>query len=299
MEKVIDRKEYRRNNIENQIDEDEKIEWIRNKLKKFLIQVLSASLLFLMVAFLRLYNCNEMLMEINNALDSEINLVSLQKSGQIIFSEATKYYTKLNVFVENFMNNEYIKDLQLKEDKFVQESGNQENMLVINLISGDISNASAEFASGEFFESAVEGINQMSEDAKHLKENYKFTVPVIGTITSRFGVRNSENPKVSAYHSGLDIAANIGTQILSTLDGEVVEATTDTYYGKYLKIKKDDIVVTYAHCSKLLVKVGQKVKRGALIAYVGNTGNSTGPHLHLEIKYNGRLVNPEDVMDIE
>ena len=61
---------------------------------------------------------------------------------------------------------------------------------------------------------------------------------MIGTITSEFGVRNSTNPIVSSYHSGLDIAANTGTQILAVSDGEVIEAKTDTYYGKYLKIKK-------------------------------------------------------------
>ena len=61
-------------------------------------------------------------------------------------------------------------------------------------------------------------------------------IPVVGTVTSEFGVRNSENPKVSNYHSGLDIAANTGTQILSALNGEVIEIGNDMYLGKYFKI---------------------------------------------------------------
>ena len=64
-----------------------------------------------------------------------------------------------------------------------------------------------------------------------------------------------------------------------------------------MKIKNDDITIIYAHCSKLLVKVGEKIEKGKLIAYVGNTGNSTGPHLHFELKYQNRLVNPLDILE--
>lgn len=160
------------------------------------------------------------------------------------------------------------------------------NEIIANQDSGDI-----------IYETAVEGINQMSEDAKIIKEKYDMRIPLKGTITSRFGVRVSSNPIVGPYHSGLDIAANTGTQILSALDGEVVEATTDTYYGKYLKIKKDDLTIIYAHCSKLLKSVGDKVKKGDLIAYVGSTGNATGPHLHFELRYQNRLVDPTDILD--
>lgn len=165
--------------------------------------------------------------------------------------------------------------------------------------SGEIVEDSAGIIGTSVFETAVEGINQMSEDAKYIKENYSLRLPISGTITSRFGVRESTNPIVSKYHTGLDIAANTGTQIISALDGEVVEAETDTYYGKYLKIKKDDVEIIYAHCSKLLKSVGDKIKKGELIAYVGSTGNATGPHLHFELRYQGRLVDPTDILNFE
>lgn len=145
---------------------------------------------------------------------------------------------------------------------------------------------------------AVEGMNQMLEDAKYINEKYEMVVPVVGTITSEFGVRNSQNPIVSKYHSGLDIAANTGTQILAALDGQVIDVGNDTYLGKYFKIQKEDIIMIYAHCSKILVKKGDNVKKSNLIAYVGNTGNSTGPHLHFEVIYQNRLINPKDILEL-
>lgn len=303
MEKVIDRKEYRRNNGNDKVEEDVKIEIVRNRLKEFLFQSLGAAILLLIASFLKFYDCTEILYNINNGLDSKISLSSLQESGLLIYNEAIKYYTKLNDIVEKVLDYENFSAKNFEKNNFAQGSGEEKNKFVIDFFSGDLIETQASstnsFISGSFLESAVEGINQMSEDAKYINENYELIVPVIGTITSKFGVRNSDNPKVSSYHSGLDIAANTGTQVLAALDGEVIEATTDTYYGKFLKIKRDDITMIYAHCSKLLVKVGDKIKKGDLIAYVGNTGNSTGSHLHFEIKYEDRLVNPIDVIDVK
>lgn len=312
MEKAIDRREYRRNNeSENCITEDE-IDGIKNKIKKVLYQTLGASILLLSVAFLKFYNCTNVLQKIESALNTKITISSIEKNGQIIYDKATNYYTKLNSFIDNMMleNKTFNEFIYISGDS---ETGAEESEIkIVNNISGEkiiISGEKQELNTfitsidksenfEETYEMAVEGINQMSEDAKFIKENYKMVIPVVGTITSRFGVRNSSNPIVSSYHSGLDIAANTGTQILAALDGEVIVADTDQYLGKFLKIKKDEIVITYAHCSKLLVKEGDKIEKGKLIAYVGNTGNSTGPHLHLEIRYNDRLVNPTDIIEI-
>ena len=302
MERVIDRKEYRRSSEVNKEIDDEQIDLLQNKIRKFLYQALCASLALLGVSFLKFYNCSDILAKLDSNLNKEITVSSLQKSGQIIFDEGVKYYTELNDFVKLIFN-----------EKKILNNFNDENTKVVfnNYNSGEASGDSGEIGiliSGDLvqednsvtnYDSAVEGINQMSEDAKYIKENYEMTVPTIGTITSKFGVRNSSNPIVSHYHCGLDIAANTGTQVLAALDGEVIEAATDTYFGKYIKIKKDDIVMIYAHCSKLLVNVGDKVKKGKLIAYVGNTGNSTGPHLHFELKYKDRLVDPLDILELE
>jgi len=303
MEKVIDRKEYRRNLEREKIIEDDQIDIIQKKIKKILLQSLGVSIILLIISILKFYNNKDILMKLEYAINDQITISSLQKNGQRIFNLANDYYMQIDSLVKKVLNdnnaNISITPLVGKNNVISGEKVIESNLVINNLsinkvVSGDNLTESGD----EKFEKAVEGINQMSDDAKYIKEHYQIMVPVIGTITSKFGVRNSTNPTVSRYHSGLDIAANTGTQVVAALDGEVLEATTDTYYGKYLKVKKDDIIMIYAHCSKLLVKAGDKIKKGSLIAYVGNTGNSTGPHLHFELKYQDRLVDPSDVLEI-
>ncbi len=113
--------------------------------------------------------------------------------------------------------------------------------------------------------------------------------PVSGIITSRFGVRSSGN------HKGLDIATSTGTTVAASAGGTVVFSGWDSYgLGNCVKISHGNGVETvYGHCSKLYVTVGQTVSQGEAIAAVGSTGNSTGPHLHLEIRVNGVAQNPQ------
>ena len=116
-------------------------------------------------------------------------------------------------------------------------------------------------------------------------------LPVSGTISSRFGVRSSIR---SGAHTGLDIACSSGTNIKVVAEGKVVFAEMNGAYGNLIKVDHGNNVQTwYAHCSKIIAKVGQKVKAGDVIGKVGSTGNSTGPHLHLEIRINDTAVNPQ------
>ncbi len=118
-----------------------------------------------------------------------------------------------------------------------------------------------------------------------------YVKPVSGTITSRFGERSSRR---ASAHTGLDIATKTGTPIKAVAEGTVTFAGTSGSYGKLIKISHGNGVETwYAHCSKLYVKTGEQVSVGETIAAVGSTGNSTGPHLHLEIRINGTAVNPQ------
>ncbi len=115
--------------------------------------------------------------------------------------------------------------------------------------------------------------------------------PVSGTITSRYGVSSRIR---KSNHTGLDISAKTGTPIKAISDGTVTSAKYSGSYGNLVKIDHGNGVETwYAHTSKMYVKNGQKVKAGDTIAAVGSTGNSTGPHLHLEIRVNGKHVNPQ------
>lgn len=116
--------------------------------------------------------------------------------------------------------------------------------------------------------------------------------PVSGTITSRFGVRSNIR---SSSHTGLDIAAPTGTPVKAASSGTVTFSGWKGSYGYMIVISHGNGVQTYyGHCSKLYAKNGQKVSQGDVVASVGSTGNSTGPHLHLEIRVNGTAYNPQN-----
>lgn len=118
--------------------------------------------------------------------------------------------------------------------------------------------------------------------------------PVSGTITSRYGVSSRIR---KSNHTGLDIAAKSGTEIKAVADGTITCASYEGSYGNLVKIDHGNGVETwYGHTSKMYVKVGQEVKAGEIIAAVGSTGNSTGPHLHLEIRINGEHINPQNYL---
>lgn len=117
------------------------------------------------------------------------------------------------------------------------------------------------------------------------------TKPVTGTISSRYGVSSSIR---SSTHTGLDIAASTGTPIQVVAAGTVTAASYSGSYGNLVKVSHGNGVETwYAHTSKMYVCVGQTVSAGETIAAVGSTGNSTGAHLHFEIRINGTHVNPQ------
>ena len=124
--------------------------------------------------------------------------------------------------------------------------------------------------------------------------NLNLIRPISGTITSRFGAVSSR--RVSK-HTGLDIAASTGTKIKAAAGGTVTFSGYKASFGYMVVINHGNGVETYyAHCSKLYVKAGQQVNQGEIIAAVGNTGNSTGPHLHLEIRVNGVAYNPQNYL---
>lgn len=117
--------------------------------------------------------------------------------------------------------------------------------------------------------------------------------PVQGEITSRFGWRNSPWGDGSEFHPGIDIANNMETPIVATADGEVVQTGWSGGYGNIVKINHGDGIETiYGHNSRIAVSAGQSVQKGQVIAYLGNTGRSTGPHAHYEVRVNGNAVDP-------
>ena len=117
--------------------------------------------------------------------------------------------------------------------------------------------------------------------------------PVDGWITSKFGYRKSPFTGLRSFHSGLDIANKTGTEIIATANGKVSYAGRKMYFGNLVVIDHGYGKVTrYGHLKKVLVKPGQQVKRGEVIALLGNTGQSTGPHVHYEVVINGLPIDP-------
>jgi murein DD-endopeptidase MepM/ murein hydrolase activator NlpD len=142
-------------------------------------------------------------------------------------------------------------------------------------------------------ETSLQMLIEYFEDKRSLYASTPSIWPVRGWITSPFGRRTSPFSGIPTFHEGLDIAAQTGTPVVSPADGIVVKAAFSPGYGNMVEISHGyGIKTVYGHNSRLNVKEGQQVKRGDVISYIGDTGSSTGPHLHYEVRQNGLPVNP-------
>ena len=179
-----------------------------------------------------------------------------------------KYETKLADFVT-------------KEDAI--SSLYKEKPVVVKQVT--VAKASSSSSSGSFSTSRNMSQSKVSLGVSLIK-------PITGTISSRFGASSSIR---SGAHTGLDIASSSGSPIKAAGSGTVTFAGWKGSYGNLLVITHSNGVQTYyGHCSKLYVSSGQSVSQGQTVAAVGSTGNSTGPHLHFEIRVNGVAYNPQN-----
>ncbi|HIB54269.1 MAG TPA: M23 family metallopeptidase [Nitrospirales bacterium] len=139
-------------------------------------------------------------------------------------------------------------------------------------------------------------LRALVETIENRRERWEATPaiwPVKGWVTSGFGLRISPFTARPTNHHGIDIRASIGTPILAPADGTVVRRKHDTGFGKMITIAHGDGISTrYGHLHTMGVKVGQKLSRGDVIGTVGNTGLSTGPHLHYEVVVNKVRIDP-------
>jgi murein DD-endopeptidase MepM/ murein hydrolase activator NlpD len=123
--------------------------------------------------------------------------------------------------------------------------------------------------------------------------------PLKSVISSRYGFRKDPFTSENRFHSGIDIAAEKGTEVKAAMSGKVIMSCKTEDYGNVVAVDHGQGVVTiYAHNEKNLVKVGEEVEKGSLIAKVGSTGRSTGPHLHFEVRKNGAKVNPIEFLGV-
>jgi murein DD-endopeptidase MepM/ murein hydrolase activator NlpD len=136
-------------------------------------------------------------------------------------------------------------------------------------------------------------LHKFLENQKVLLASTPSIWPTKGWLSSRFGYRTSPFTGKKEFHRGIDIATRMGAPIVTPADGIVSKIYKDRGYGKVVSVSHGYGVVTrYAHLKKSLVKKGQYVKRGETIALVGNSGRSTGPHLHYEVHLNRVAVDP-------
>ncbi len=144
----------------------------------------------------------------------------------------------------------------------------------------------------------IESVDAIKDFLKEQKDVYIATPrgwPVDGRVTSEFGPRANPRDGSPEFHSGLDISVPPGTPVRVTADGIVSFAGWSTGSGNLVAVEHGFGNSTlYAHNTSIAVKVGQKVKRGDIISYSGSTGDSTGPHVHYEVRHNGKAVNPRE-----
>jgi len=142
-------------------------------------------------------------------------------------------------------------------------------------------------------EASLQMLIEYFEDKRSLYASTPSVWPTRGWVTSHFGNRTSPFSGILKFHEGLDIAAQTGTPVMAPADGVVIKAGFGTGYGNMVEISHGyGIKTIYGHNSRLNVKAGQRVRRGDVISYVGDSGSSTGPHLHYEVRLNGLPVNP-------
>lgn len=230
------------------------------------------------------------------------------QNTEYIFSEnvinKTKEILGYDINIQNLYNNSkeyinnFINNTNQEENKENQDNAQIENekndIEESNFEAGDVSE---ENIGGEEVTNAEENLTEMERDAKDIIATKSLIIPLKGTITSRYGPRNPTDPKVSKYHTGIDIAVNTGTVFIASMEGVVEEVSSQGDYGNHVKITNGDVMTLYAHCNKIYVNKGDIIKQGQEIGEVGETGNVTGPHLHFEIRKENRYVNPDLVLD--
>ena len=137
------------------------------------------------------------------------------------------------------------------------------------------------------------GVGDSGGAVNEISKKYSFAIPVNGVLSSPFGMRKDPATGDEKLHTGIDIETYGGSLIRAALDGTVLESGSERAYGNYIRIKHDDGIETvYANCSKLIAEKGQKVKKGDVVARMGDAVISAGTHLHFEIWKDGKVLDP-------
>ena len=267
--------------------------------KKMILQIIICLLIYIIFYLISTTNyvfSEELMNGTSNILSYDINL-------QKVYIECEKFFANIfNVKNDNEMDtsaatsitNNITNQIKNNIDENIESSNLVENVVAIDVKEENVSSRKEESEEQKIKKNEK---TAMEKDAEEVKKICKFQKPLRGTITSEFGAREATIEGMTTDHKGIDIAANLGTSIKAAMAGTVSVAEENSEYGKFIKITNGDIMTVYAHCKTLKVKVGDKIKLGQTIATVGSTGNSTGPHLHFEIRLENRYITPKYEID--
>lgn len=278
-------------------------------INKMIIQMIVCVIIYTCIYMLQYSNylfSKDMVDKTKEVLSYDISIENLYNKSNEFFLNLQK---KFNWGVNNEQNdnvNEEAQDKNTEETNIENSNAESSEANNENVDNSEISqnDASTEVTNNDTTQLAVGGADetqqeeeksQEEQDIEYVKQNVSIIWPIKGVITSRFGNR-TPTEIVTANHKGLDIAGNMGDNIVSAMDGTVVQYSEEGDYGKHLRIQSGEVLTLYAHCSELLVQEGSTVKQGDVIAKVGATGRATGPHLHFEIRRDDRFINPELIL---
>ena len=278
-------------------------------INKMIIQMIVCVIIYTCIYMLQYSNylfSKDMVEKTKEVLSYDISIENLYNKSNEFFLNLQK---KFNWGVNNEQNdnvNEEAQDQNTEETNIENSNAESSEANNENVDNSGISqnDASTEVTNNDTTQLAVGGADetqqeeeksQEEQDIEYVKQNVSIIWPIKGVITSRFGNR-TPTEIVTANHKGLDIAGNMGDNIVSAMDGTVVQYSEEGDYGKHLRIQSGEVLTLYAHCSELLVQEGSTVKQGDVIAKVGATGRATGPHLHFEIRRDDRFINPELIL---
>ena len=253
-------------------------------LTKLFIQTIVSMCIFGLAYFL-VQNKNPIIDNIRPVLNYDINIEQIYNELNNNFKSVANWYSGFasNNIEENELENDLVESNVSNnvEDNEIEENTTEETNEIVGVGGSDEN---------------VE-LSQDEQDIAYIKENVSIIVPLYGTVTSKYGPRTPTDI-ISANHAGVDIGANEGTDIIAAMEGTVELVSSYGDYGNHIKITNGEVSTLYAHCSLMCVNEGDYITQGQKIAEVGNTGRTTGPHLHFEISRDGRTIDPEAILEL-
>lgn len=276
--------------------------------RKMLIQILICVLIYLIFSLIKEANyifSDNVINSTKQFLNQDISFEEIsEKVNEFWQNNKEKFNFFINITDEDGVENEL--NIQINEQEntsdqtnnelnneqqSVEEKTSQIDMIDLGIGGGTENDQTIQTSADEPSKKT-----QMEIDSEYIKSNFKMQLPAKGVITSKYGQREATEI-ISANHQGIDIGISTGTTVVAAMEGIVSLISNEGSYGKHIKIINKDVTTIYAHCSKILVKKGDKIRIGQKIALSGNTGNTTGPHLHFEIRRQERTIDPELILN--